>query len=865
MDISGDFVVAGCVYDGLGYHFLAVKYAPDGRVLWTTQRHAVFPLTSTRKVAVDGSGDYLVTGSVSTGANSRDVVTMKLDGETGAQIWAQRFTGAGPTAVPLDLLPDSQGDVLVSGYYLDADGLSHMLVQKLDGATGAQLWLGQPESGDGHVRRASSLAVDAAGDVLAGGSLSKETGTFLTLLKLDGQTGTTKAQSTLNRAGTSATSVAMGNSGDVYVAGIWTGSDPNHEYLLIRYDGTTGNEIWVTSELGPDLGSYPTVLPKLVLDDADNPVLTGSIGPGIDYDVLIQKHAADTGSQVWSQRLGGVAADRDMGLQVATGADGDVYVLGSVTDADGEVEFLTARLAGASGGIHWQTRFDRPDFEGDAPYGMVLTTAGDVITVGSSYTYVRRDDFAVVKLNGADGSQDWVTTEGPLELVTTFGCGEMVRSGRAMATDAAGNSYVTGCSYNGLKSDVVTAKFAADGRLLWQSVLEDGLGDSAVAMALDGAGDVVVTGDTKPASGGSVDVITLKYAGESGALQWSALYTGPNGSGSQHAEGVTVDPNGDVIISGRTSTGPGSGGPSPMAVKYAGGSGEVLWASVDDAHLGSAHAVATDAAGDVFVVGALGDIQASDDQLSVTKLSGATGSQIWLALSDELLGVFGVAEDLAIDDAGDVIVAGSSYRPQTDGAIVTAKLDGGDGSLHWAAYSDGPGPYLESAHALALDAIGDVIVTGVRRAAIDDLDFVTAKYTGLSGQLQWERIQTGEGTSFDAGNDVVVMPSGDVVVTGRLTSDCDIWQNTTIKYSGTTGETLWVSRDMPSTLRGSGLGLAGDGSLRVAGTVHLTNGDQIGVVRIDEMGVADRVLSDGFENATAIPLDCPAANALRVH
>lgn len=130
VDSTGHVIVAGCANDGHATAAIAIKYAPDGSRVWTSHRFGQVALAASRGVAVDAAGDVYMTGYVFSGSNSRDIVTAKYDGATGAMLWGKRFDSAGQNDEPQALVLDSQGDVIVAGFVTRTDGNQDLLVMK---------------------------------------------------------------------------------------------------------------------------------------------------------------------------------------------------------------------------------------------------------------------------------------------------------------------------------------------------------------------------------------------------------------------------------------------------------------------------------------------------------------------------------------------------------------------------------------------------------------------------------------------------------------------------------------------------------------------------------------------------------------
>src|SRR5207245_1125833 len=100
-------------------------------------------------------------------------------------------------------------------------------------------------------------------------------------------------------------------------------------------------------------------------------------------------------------------------------------------------------------------------------------------------------------------------------------------------------------------------KYAAgDGGLRWAQRFGSTGSDAGQAVAMDGSGNVLVTGVFQGtvdfgggprASAGGMDIFVAKYAGASGAHMWSVSF---GGAQDDFGQGIAVDGAGDVVVVG---------------------------------------------------------------------------------------------------------------------------------------------------------------------------------------------------------------------------------------------------------------------------------------------------------------------------
>ncbi|NER38940.1 MAG: S8 family serine peptidase [Oscillatoria sp. SIO1A7] len=167
-------------------------------------------------------------------------------------------------------------------------------------------------------------------------------------------------------------------------------------------------------------------------------------------------------------------------------------------------------------------------------------------------------DVWVAKYDGS-GSQEWVRQ---------FGTGGDDVSG-GLVVSPADEIYISGTTTGALSGpnnggeDVFLAKFNDGGTLQYLDQLGTTSNDSASGVAVDGAGNVYVSGTTEGSFGGShqggvEDAFLLKYEDNGAALnhQWTEQI-GTNQD--DFSAGVAVDGNGNAYIAGGTSGYFGSG------------------------------------------------------------------------------------------------------------------------------------------------------------------------------------------------------------------------------------------------------------------------------------------------------------------
>jgi uncharacterized delta-60 repeat protein len=344
-----------------------------------------------------------------------------------------------------------------------------------------------------------------------------------------------------------ARSIAVDDSGNVYVTGASTGSGTSLDYATIKYN-SSGIQQWVQRYNGP--GNSSDEASSIAVDGLGNVYVTGfSSGSGTGSDYATIKYNS-LGTELWVQRYNGPGNSSDEASSIAVDGLGNVYVTGFSSGSGTGYDYATIKY-NSSGVQQWVQRYNGPGNNADYAFSLAVDGSGNVYVTGESWSgsTFNTGDYATIKYNSS-GVEQWVQRyNGP-------GNGWDVSF--SLTVDASGNSYVTGWSYvSGANYDYATIKYNSSGVQQWvQRYNGPGNdGDAAYSIAVDGLGNVYVTGGSI-GSGTSSDYATIKY-NSSGVQQWVQRYNGP-GNGIDQANSIAVDPLGNNVYVTGSSVGSGT-------------------------------------------------------------------------------------------------------------------------------------------------------------------------------------------------------------------------------------------------------------------------------------------------------------------
>ncbi len=309
--------------------------------------------------------------------------------------------------------------------------------------------------------------------------------------------------------------------------------------------------------------------------------------------------------------------------------------------------------------------------------------------------------------------------------------------------------------------------------------------DGATAIALDNWGNVYVTGWT--GSGDLTDYLTIKI-NPWGETLWTRRYNG-TGNARDFPYAIAVDAFGNVYVTGESFSSETDF--DCVTIKY-NSDGLEQWVARYDGPISGgdfAYALTIDNLGNVYIAGESDGGNSFYDYL-VIKYN-TYGIQQWVQRYDGPGSEADCANAIAVDAQGNVYVTGESQSDEGDYDFATIKYNA-QGIQQWIQRYDGLAEGDDKAYAIKVDGVGNVYVTGESFGIGTDYDFVTIKYNA-QGVQQWVQRYDGPDNDDDCANALTIDNYGNVYVTGESFSYSSNYDYVTIKYSSL-GSQLWLQR-----------------------------------------------------------------------
>ncbi len=316
-------------------------------------------------------------------------------------------------------------------------------------------------------------------------------------------------------------------------------------------------------------------------------------------DVFVSKMNATGTALIYSTYFGGSGGDWGTGIGIDV--SGDAYIAGYTASTDlpvtagalqsnyggGNDDTFVAKFNASGSALSYSTYLGGSG--ADYPHGFAVDSAGNAYVVGlttssnfPTTTGALEASFNTALTNSGDGFVAKLNPTGSALVYGTYLGGSNSDVANAVAVDGSGNAYVTGGTsstdfpttagaYQTVyrpNGDAFVVELNSVGTALVFGTYFGGpggtFGEGGQAIALDGAGDVYIAGQTDSASSptsagalqtqygsGNFDAFVSKFNATGTTLDFSTFL---GGNGDDSAYGIAVDAAGDSFITGETSS-----------------------------------------------------------------------------------------------------------------------------------------------------------------------------------------------------------------------------------------------------------------------------------------------------------------------
>lgn len=384
-------------------------------------------------------------------------------------------------------------------------------------------------------------------------------------------------------ANTGANATATDQANNIVVVGITAGRLPGSpdawlggsDVFIAKYN-RGGAKLWNrqfgTSAEDVALGVATDGAGNIFVSGSTNSTLPGSpVANAGSYDAFLAKFDS-AGNQLWLRQLG--STGYDAAFAIALDSSGSAYIAGPAGGA------LSGSLDSFAGGTT-DSFLAKYDTAGNRIWVHLLGTTHDDYATGvsvdgtgnpfvSGSTDGQLPGSAEANVGNRDAFVARYNSSGTIQWVHQLGS-NMYDTGAALATDSAGNSYVTGITdgrivgsptANAGGFDVYVARYNANGQRAWVQQFGSASDEHGSGVAVDRAGNVYVSGDTngtlpgsQEANAGGSDAYVAKFDSH-GSRQWTHQI---GSAGIDLSTAVATDKTGLVYSVGSTNgTLPGS-------------------------------------------------------------------------------------------------------------------------------------------------------------------------------------------------------------------------------------------------------------------------------------------------------------------
>ncbi|MBD3247432.1 hypothetical protein GF378_02320, partial [Candidatus Pacearchaeota archaeon] len=337
--------------------------------------------------------------------------------------------------------------------------------------------------------------------------------------------------------------------------------------------------------------------------------------------------------------------------------------------------------------------------------------------------------------------------------------------GEDIAMDSEGNIIITGRtnSYGAGGTDFWTVKFDSHGNYIWGESIGGTSNDYAEGLAIDSNDNIIAAGTTN-SFGSSEDFFIVKY-NKYGKQIWNETI---GGSGEERCYDVATDSDDNIIITGKTNSFGVGVNDNLWIIKYD-SSGNQIWNETfggEDYERGEG--IDVDSNNNIIVTGFTTSFGGGGFYVWTVKCD-SSGNQIW----NKTLGGSGSssAYDVAVDSNDDIIVGGYNHFSSSYDSWIIKYSSGG--SYLWNETLGGSN--TDRWYGVAVDSNDNIFAVGESSSFSTAPNVWTAKYDSEGGYL-WNKT-VGKNNYASQGKGIIVDNEDNPIITGYWSylSVDDVW------------------------------------------------------------------------------------------
>jgi hypothetical protein len=344
---NGDIYICGSSEGiGSGKDFITIKYNSAGVQQWVQRYNGAGNFDDIANcIELDNAGNVYVAGRSTNASGNFDCLTIKYN-SSGVQQWIHTHNGTANGDDRINAIGLGAGNRLyIAGHATNTGTFKDIVTFRLNTNTGAAVW-SKVINGPGNKDDMATGLVPDGNDVeIIGTTFEIGEKANYYFGDLNGNAGTVNWENFYDGYGEDdvATAVVKDNVGNTVVTGISTTAGLMLEYHTVKYN-SSGVQQWV-STYNRNMSVY-NVTPKIAIDQITQHLyVCGETNYGTANVDVVLYQISPSGNQTWTEIYNGNGNGTDVGVDLSLSNTGDIYVAAQTANMSAKVDMTTLKYS----------------------------------------------------------------------------------------------------------------------------------------------------------------------------------------------------------------------------------------------------------------------------------------------------------------------------------------------------------------------------------------------------------------------------------------------------------------------------------------------------------------------------------------